>query len=258
MWTTALDMPLVFVLALRTVIEVGHCYGYTLDQAKDRPFVLGILLVASSGSLETRRDRLSQLKSEQDYLLAENQMAVVKREVLSFLFQREVFEEVPGIGAVTGGYLNLTFLQRIGLELTARRIFQERWLIDTGKIREEVTPADVPARMPAPGWGGAMGRAAHGGGYYAGYTAGIPIALASALIPSAVSVLGHGLKDGARDSIAAVSGTTNDHAIGSARDRQCPRLLDQGGLKVSVPGGLQQRVRPRSISFVLRAGFGLM
>jgi EcsC protein family len=222
MWTTALDVPLVFVLALRTIIKVGHCYGYTLDQPKDRPFVLGILLVASSGSLETRRDRLSQLKAEEDYLLADTQMEVVKQEILSFLFQLEVFEEVPGIGAVTGGYFNLTFLQRI--ELTARRIFQERWLIDTGKIQEEVSPADVPARQLAPGWGGAIGRAAYGGGYFAGYAAGIPIALASALIPSAVSVLGHGLREGARDAIAAVGRTRNDHATVSGTSKTLPAL----------------------------------
>jgi hypothetical protein len=75
--------------------------------------------------------------------------ASMKQKILSFLFQLEIFEEVPGIGAVTGGYFNPTFLQRI--ELTARRIFQERLLLDTGKIQGELVPADVPARQLAPG-----------------------------------------------------------------------------------------------------------
>jgi hypothetical protein len=220
MWTTTLDVPLVFVLALRTIIKVGHCYGYTLDQAKDRPFVLGILLVASSGSLETRRERLSQLKAEEDYLLAETQMEVVKQEILSFLFQLEIFEEVPGIGAITGGYFNLTFLQRI--EVTARRVFQERWLADTGKINEALTPADVDARLLATGWGGAIGRAVYGGGYFAGYAAGIPISLARALIPAAVNGLGRGLKDGTRAAIAAVGTRRNDDATAIAPSAALP------------------------------------
>jgi hypothetical protein len=207
MWTTAIDVPLVFVLAIRTIIKIGHCYGYTLDQPKDRPFVLGILLVASSGSLETRRDRLSQLKDEEDYLLAETQMEVVKQELLSFLFQLEIFEEVPGIGAVTGGYFNLTFLQRI--ELTARRIFQERVLLDTGRIKGEIEPVDVPARQLAPGWGGAMGRAAYGGCYCAGYAAGLPFWLAAVMMPSINMSFGRGLRDGARDAITAVGNTRN-------------------------------------------------
>jgi EcsC protein family len=214
MWTTALDVPLVFVLALRTIIKVGHCYGYSLDQPCDRPFVLGILLVASAGSLETRRDRLSQLKDEEDYLLAETQMEVVKQEILSFLFQLEIFEEVPGIGAITGGYFNLTFLQRI--ELTARRIFQERVLLDTGRIHDEIEPADVPARQLAPGWGGAMGRASYALCYYAGYAAGLPFWLAAVRMPSTGRDLGRGLRDGASDAIRTVESARRGHMAAPA------------------------------------------
>jgi hypothetical protein len=155
MWTTARDVPLLFALALRTIIQIGHCYGCPLEERKDPPFVVGVLNVATSGSLETRRERLNQLRDLSDYLLAETQVNMVKEEALSFLLQLEVFEDVPGIGAVTGGLLNLTFMQRV--ELTARRVFQERWLLDNGKIRGVLNPADVPARLVATGWSGALG-----------------------------------------------------------------------------------------------------
>jgi hypothetical protein len=54
MWTTDLDVPLVFVLALRTIIKVGHCYGYTLDQPQDRPLCWAFFL--SQAQVHWKRD----------------------------------------------------------------------------------------------------------------------------------------------------------------------------------------------------------
>src|SRR5205823_4310250 len=128
-------------LALRTILKIGHCYGYPLDQPKDRPFVLGLLIAATSGSLETRRSRLSQLRELEELVLEETHEEVLAEEVLAFLFQLEAFEEVPGIGAVSGALLNLSFMHRV--DVTARRVFQERWLSDNGKVRE-IAPAEAP------------------------------------------------------------------------------------------------------------------
>ena len=47
--TTALDIPLLFALAVRSVMEIGR-YGYSLDQPRDERFVLGVLIAAVSGS----------------------------------------------------------------------------------------------------------------------------------------------------------------------------------------------------------------
>ena len=37
-WTTLLDIPLLFTLALRTIRKIGHCYGYALDDAGAAPW----------------------------------------------------------------------------------------------------------------------------------------------------------------------------------------------------------------------------
>jgi EcsC protein family len=213
-WTTLLDIPLLFGLALRTIIRIGHCYGYPLDQWKDRPFILGVFIVATAGSLQTRRDWLNQLRDLEKYLLAETQVSLVKEEILAFLFQLEVFEEVPGIGAVTGGVLNLTFMQRV--EVTARRIFQERWLTDTGKIESAIQPADGPARQLAAGWGGAVGRAVYGGAYYFSYGASFPFWLAASALPAMDNALTRGLKDGARAAVAAAMGDASGNGKSAA------------------------------------------
>ena len=53
-WTTLLDIPLLFLLSLRTIRKIGHCYGYTLEAPSSRAFVLGVLITALSGSRESR------------------------------------------------------------------------------------------------------------------------------------------------------------------------------------------------------------
>jgi EcsC protein family len=35
-WTTLLDVPLLFGVCLRTILKVGHCYGYPLDRPSGR------------------------------------------------------------------------------------------------------------------------------------------------------------------------------------------------------------------------------
>ena len=198
--TTAADVPLLFVLALRTILKIGHCYGYSLDHRKDRPFVVGILIAATSGSLETRRQRLDQLHQLEDLLLEETQEEILAEEALTFLFQLEEFEEVPGIGAISGGLLNLTFMHRV--DVTARRVFQERWLCDNGKVGV-IAPTEVPARVLAPGWTGALGRAAYSGCYYVGFGASLSFWMAASLLRSTDNALARGLRDGAMAAAAS-------------------------------------------------------
>ncbi len=192
--TTLIDIPLLFILSLRTIIKIGHCYGYPLDARKDRNFVLGVLIAATSGSLATRRKRLDQLHELEHFLIHETQEEIVAEEVLSLLFQLEVFEDIPAIGAISGGLLNLAFIRRV--DLTARRVFQERWLRDSGKVHT-IAPAAVHERQIAHGWTGALGRVAYSSSYYLGFAATFPVYIATSLLPSADNALARGLQDGA-------------------------------------------------------------
>jgi len=170
--TTLIDIPLLFVLSLRTILKIGHCYGYPLEGTREQRFVLGLLIAATAGTLETKHKRLEQLKELEDLVIEETQEEIVSEEALSLLFQLEIFEEVPGIGAISGALLNLAFLRRV--DRTARRVFQERWLRDNGKIRT-IAPAATHARDLASGWSGAFGRAAHAGVYTLGFGAVLPV-----------------------------------------------------------------------------------
>ena len=179
--TTLIDLPVLFVLSLRTILKIGHCYGYPLEGKREERYVIGVLITATSGTLETRHQRLEQLKQVEELLVEEVREDILTEEALSLLFQLEIFEEVPGLGALSGALLNLCSMRRV--EHTARRIFQERWLRENGKIRT-IAPAAAHALHLAPGWSGAVGRAAYMGIYTLGFGAALPIWAVASLFKS--------------------------------------------------------------------------
>jgi hypothetical protein len=176
--TTLIDIPLLFLLSLWSIFQVGHCYGYPLDRPKDRRYVLGVLIAAVAGSLSLKRERLDQLHELEEWLLDETQEEIIAEELLSLLFQLEVFEEIPGVGAVSGALLNVAFIRRVAV--TARRVFQERWLRDNGKVGV-IAAAKAPAHKLATGWAGALTRAAYSGGYCVGFGSALPVYIVAAL-----------------------------------------------------------------------------
>ncbi len=170
--TTLIDIPLLFILSLRTILKVGHCYGYSLDRTRDQHFVLGVLIAAVSGTLATKRCRLDRLHELEDWLIQETHEEILAEEIMSILFQLEVFAGIPGIGAISGAALNLGLMRRI--DNTARHVFQERWLKDAGKVRL-IEPAPVHERDLAGGWAGALGRLAYSGCYGLGFGVALPV-----------------------------------------------------------------------------------
>ena len=160
--TTLFDLPLLFTLSLRTIVRIGRCYSFPLDQERDRKFVLGVLIAAASGSLAVRLDRLGQLRDVEDWFLYETQEEIITSEAAALLFQLEIFDVVPGVGAISGAMLNLAFIKRV--EATSRRVFQERWLRERGKVGV-IEPLEIHARALAHGWSGAVVRAAQRSAY---------------------------------------------------------------------------------------------
>ena len=109
--TTLVDIPLLFILSLCTILKIGHCYGYSLDQRRDRHFVLGLLIAAISGTPETKRQRIDDLQELEDLLIEETQQEILAEEIMSILFQLEIFGAIPGVGTISGAVLNLTFMR---------------------------------------------------------------------------------------------------------------------------------------------------
>jgi hypothetical protein len=167
-----LDIPLLFGLALRTIIQVGHCYGFPLDRPTDRAFVLGILAAALSNSRERKQRILARLREIEELLLEETQENLVVEEAASLLFQIEVFEEVPGVGAISGAVLNHSAIHRV--ERTARHVFQERWLRENGKVDVIVPAADAVPVPSTSHWSDVLARGLYAGCYSLGYGLALP------------------------------------------------------------------------------------
>ena len=153
-----------------------------------------MLLAATSGTLATRRERLATLREIEDKLVEQSQEDIVAEEVASFLFQLEVFEDVPGVGAVSGALLNLAFIRRV--EITARRVFQDAGCGTTA--RSTRSPRRGPRLALAAGWSGALGAAAYSGCYYLGYGATLPFWFFAMRRRPSENALTRGLHDGAR------------------------------------------------------------
>jgi len=134
----AADVGALAIVALRAIQRLGHCYGYPLDEPKDRPYVLGILMVAGIKSPVERLELLGKLQQVEHWFLSETVEAVAMEALSKQFVKLASLEAVPGIGAVIGSAANVIFMRQV---LTAaRHVFQERWLRDNGKV-ESVQPA---------------------------------------------------------------------------------------------------------------------
>jgi EcsC protein family len=198
LWTTLIDVPLAIVVALRTIRKIGHCYGYSLEGDEGRKLVLGILSISLSGSLDLRRQRLKRLRDLESMVAEQSEEEIFVQEIVQFAFQLEIFEGVPGICAISGALLNAEFMHRV--EVAARRVFQEHWLRDNGKV-QLIEPAAATGRALAPGLSGAFVRAVHNGIYCVGFGAALPVYLMGSVLGSMNGAMAHGIREGAAAAI---------------------------------------------------------
>jgi hypothetical protein len=176
--TTLVDIPVLFVLSLWTIQKIGRCYGYTPDRARDREYVLAVLITATAGSLGLRRERLDRLHGLKAWLVETTQEEIIADEFVSLLFQLEIFEEIPGVGFISGAVLNFLFCRKV--DTTARRVFQERWLRDHGKVTV-IEPAPAPHHLIAVGPAAVLTRAARSASYYVAFGVAFPVCLVTSL-----------------------------------------------------------------------------
>jgi hypothetical protein len=147
-----LDIPAIITLALRTIHKVGLCYGYESVTEEDETFVRGILAASGANSMEEKLAALAALNALRTVLLQQTWRAMgqkalqdrLGKEAILVLIRnlakqvginvtkRRALAAIPAIGALIGGSVNAWYLKEVGW--AARRAFQERWLIDAGKL----------------------------------------------------------------------------------------------------------------------------
>ncbi|MGO9566072.1 MAG: EcsC family protein [Desulfomonilaceae bacterium] len=146
------DIPAIITLALRTIHKLGLCYGYEMESEEDFQFTYAILSSASANSLEEKIAALATLRSFQMVLIRQTwkkmaqtaaqrtmgkegaliTLRTLARQLGINITKRRALAAIPAIGALVGGGVNAWYMKDIGW--AARRAFQERKLLDQGKI----------------------------------------------------------------------------------------------------------------------------
>jgi hypothetical protein len=148
----ALDIPAVIVLALRTIHKVGACYGYEVKSKSDKDFILAVLAESGANDMQEKVAALTALREIEVSLAKQSWKKIAETAAASSitkeagiigikslarqlginLTKRKALQAIPLVGTVVGASVNGWYLKEVGW--SARRAFQERWLLENRKL----------------------------------------------------------------------------------------------------------------------------
>jgi len=228
--TETLNIPVLLTAALRSIYRIGYCYGYPLDSEIDRLVVLAILELATADEPARRQALFQQLENPGTHApKAEASAQPVNLDgVEEDLLEDLAFGAVPIVGDLTSILMDYDFIRRV--DITARRVFQERWLKDRGKL-DEIHPAPLSRRRSSLEGGiDLVAQFAYLGSFGVAFGVTFPLALvarsAAGFDNSLVRGVKHGADDAARDAdrflsrvrpgMASAAGSPPDRTLSSA------------------------------------------
>lgn len=147
-----LDIPAVIILALRTIHKIGLCYGFEVDTKEDRDFVLGALAASGANDMSEKVAALATLRAIEVTLIKQSFKSMAQtaaqqqigkeagiiaarnlaKQLGVNMTKRKALQAIPLIGAAVGASVNGWYINEVGW--AARRLFQERWLFESGKV----------------------------------------------------------------------------------------------------------------------------
>ena len=147
-----LDIPAVIVLALRTIHKVGICYGFEVKSKSDKDFILAVLAESGANDMNEKVAALAALREIEVSLLRQSWKMIAETAAASTiskeagiigvkslarqlgvnLTKRKALQAIPVIGTLVGASVNGWYIKEVGW--SARRAFQERWLLENQKI----------------------------------------------------------------------------------------------------------------------------
>ncbi|RMG73064.1 MAG: EcsC family protein [Bacteroidetes bacterium] len=162
------DLPALFSFSVRTIYQIGLCYGFDLvgeteapaDRAFEMAYMMRIFKVATSSDKVQKQRALAELKDFEagrysdsypeimgDFTtkqLSKNATSFVSRIIIKEIVERTITKKavglVPGLGAVFSGGFNYVYLKDVGE--AAFMLYRERFLLDkkgrTKTIRVEI------------------------------------------------------------------------------------------------------------------------
>lgn len=197
-------IPQQLIAALRSIMRIGHCYGYPLTRPVDRLVVIDILEISMVQQPPERREALRQLfeaaAARESSLAGEEElMARTSRNMIA----EEAFDLVPYVGPAVGFLFDSKFMHSV--DETARRVFQERWLRHNELVDEIPAAAAVRRSSSLSEIGLAVGQLLYTSGAIVGFTVTFPGAFVQKLVGRRRSPVSLGCRHG------------TDQAVGDAR-----------------------------------------
>jgi hypothetical protein len=131
--SVAVGIPTLLFGALRLIHRVSGCYGNTFTAEQEPGAMMGVLSIALASTPVQRAHAMKNYRRhiETSFIHAameESANKALQRVVLG----QEIGAMVPGFNIALNAYLNRQFVLRTGT--AAKRVFQEQWLRDRGKL----------------------------------------------------------------------------------------------------------------------------
>lgn len=127
-WFSLADFPLLLGLKLKLLYDLAAMYGHSMDDYRERLFVLHIFQLAFS-SHERRRDVFLQMKNWGAKSLPDDINAfdwrTFQQEYRDYIDLAKLAQLIPVIGAAVGFVVNYRLLNKLGK--TAMNAYRMRW-----------------------------------------------------------------------------------------------------------------------------------
>lgn len=123
------DLPLLLSIKVKFLYEIAAIYGYDVRDYKERVYILNVILLAFS-SKSKRIKVFKRMEGFEQYseIISEDinsyEWMSFQREYRDYLDISKMFQMVPGVGALVGGYVNNNLINR--LSDTAKQAYRMR------------------------------------------------------------------------------------------------------------------------------------
>lgn len=125
------DFPLLLGLKIKLLFEIATLYGHSVDDYRERLFILHIFQLAFS-SQERRREVFDRMKNWDQIShqlptdLNQFEWRSFQQEYRDYIDLAKLAQLIPGIGAAVGLVVNYRLLNQLGK--TAMNAYRMRWL----------------------------------------------------------------------------------------------------------------------------------
>jgi proteasome assembly chaperone (PAC2) family protein len=113
------DFPIWLTLKMKMLFEIAAQYGYSVDDYKERVFILYIFQITFSSQAQRQKlyaqmERWEQFKNELPASIDDFDWRTFQQEYRDYIDIAKLLQLIPGIGAAVGAYVNHRLTEKLG------------------------------------------------------------------------------------------------------------------------------------------------